>query len=78
MRSEKSKQQILSANAKYASQLDFAIVPDVATPGAFDEAVKAEPGLDYVLHTASPFILEAKDVAKGACSVGLPGQMQTV
>ena len=26
-----------------ASQLDFAIVPDMTTPGAFDEALKSEP-----------------------------------
>jgi hypothetical protein len=29
-------------------------VPDIAQPDAFDEVVKT-PGLEVVLHTASPF-----------------------
>lgn len=35
-------------------KLETAIVPDIAKEGAFDEVVKT-PGLDGVLHTASPF-----------------------
>ncbi|KAJ8103048.1 hypothetical protein POJ06DRAFT_181624, partial [Lipomyces tetrasporus] len=38
---------------KFATtKLSFAIVPDIALPGAFDDAVK---DMDYVVHTASPF-----------------------
>lgn len=73
MRNTKKQQEILSANSKYASQLDFSIVPDIALPGAFDEAVRAEPGLDYVVHTASPFHFHAQDIAKGAKSHSLLG-----
>ena len=32
--------------------IDFAIVPDIALPGAFDQAVK---GATSIAHTASPF-----------------------
>lgn len=65
MRSVRKQEEILAANAAYASQLDFAIVPDMALPGAFDDAVKAEPGLTCVVHTASPFRFTAQDLEKG-------------
>lgn len=39
--------------------LDFAIVPDITTPGAFDEALKSTPPFDAVIHTASPFLYRA-------------------
>ncbi|OHW95392.1 NAD-dependent epimerase dehydratase [Colletotrichum incanum] len=37
------------------SQLDFALVPDITTLGAFDEALISNPHFDVVLHAASPF-----------------------
>ena len=40
------------------SRLTFAIVPDVASPGAFNDAVK---DVDGVIHTASPFAVEVAD-----------------
>jgi nucleoside-diphosphate-sugar epimerase len=42
-----------------ASKLDFAIVPDMTVPGAFDEALKSDPPFDIVMHTASPFLFKA-------------------
>ena len=40
------------------SHLTFAIVHDVAATGAFDEAVK---GVDGVIHTASPFVMQVEN-----------------
>ncbi|KAL9631482.1 MAG: hypothetical protein Q9164_005869 [Protoblastenia rupestris] len=40
------------------NRLSFAIVPDVATPGAFNDAVK---GIDGVIHTASPYVTQVED-----------------
>lgn len=51
-------------NGKYADKLSFAIVPDIAQPGAFDEAVKSDPPFEAVLHTASPFHFNVTDVQK--------------
>ena len=65
VRNEKKKQEILDSMSEYTSQLEFAIVPDIAKKGAFNEAVKAQPGLDYIIHTASPFHFHAKDIMKG-------------
>lgn len=45
-------------------QLGFAIVPDIAQEGAFDEAVKSDPPFEVVLHTASPFHFNVTDVKK--------------
>ncbi|KAK1836115.1 hypothetical protein QBC39DRAFT_108513 [Podospora conica] len=39
---------------KTPDQLTIAIVPDIAQPDAFDQVVQT-PGLEVVLHTASPF-----------------------
>jgi nucleoside-diphosphate-sugar epimerase len=49
---------------KYEDKLSFAIVPDIAQPGAFDEAVKSDPPFEAVLHTASPFHFNVTDVQK--------------
>lgn len=43
--------------------LDFRIVEDISRPGAFDQALRIE-GLEVVIHTASPFQLNVKDVKK--------------
>ncbi len=40
-----------------SSQLDFAVVPDIGKPGAFDSALASDNGaFDVVLHTASPYV----------------------
>ena len=45
--------------------LTLVIVKDIAEPGAFDEAFKTYgKEIKYVLHTASPFYFETKDVEK--------------
>lgn len=49
---------------KYEDKLSFVIVPDIAQPGAFDEAVKSDPPFEAVLHTASPFHFNVTDVQK--------------
>ncbi|KAI8183184.1 hypothetical protein K4K53_004664 [Colletotrichum sp. SAR 10_77] len=46
-------------------RLDFAIVPDVAQPDAFDEAVKSDAPFEGVIHTASPFTRRSIREASG-------------
>lgn len=57
VRSEAKAAKIREAYPSQASSgaLSVAIVPDIAQPDAFDEVVKTTPGLEVVLHTASPF-----------------------
>ncbi|KAI1204462.1 putative NADPH-dependent methylglyoxal reductase GRE2 [Annulohypoxylon truncatum] len=38
-------------------QLDFGVVPDITTAGAFDDVLVSAPPFDAVMHTASPFFL---------------------
>ncbi|KAI5778122.1 hypothetical protein EDC01DRAFT_675582 [Geopyxis carbonaria] len=53
------------------SRLQFCIVPDVAAPGAHDEAVK---GVVAVVHTASPFVLgDQDDNAKSLLNPAIDG-----
>lgn len=55
VRSEDKSQKIREAYPnKSKDELDIVIVPDIAKPDAFDEVVKI-PGIEVVLHTASPF-----------------------
>ncbi|KAL0470340.1 hypothetical protein QR685DRAFT_523396 [Neurospora intermedia] len=62
VRSEDKAQNIREAYPDKASsgELKVVIVPDIAKLDAFDEVVK-EPGLEVVLHTASPFHFKFKD-----------------
>lgn len=46
--------KILEDFAAYKSQISISVVPDITTPGAYDEAVQGS--FDSVFHTASPFI----------------------
>lgn len=55
VRSQDKAQKIHDAHSDLGKdKLETAIVPDIAKEGAFDEVVKT-PGIDVVLHTASPF-----------------------
>ncbi len=55
VRSEDKAEKIRKAYpSKTAEELHVVIVPDIAKPDAFDEVAKI-PGLEVVLHTASPF-----------------------
>lgn len=54
VRSEDKAQKIREAYASQADRLEVVIVPDIAKEDAFDEVAKT-PGLEIVLHTASPF-----------------------
>ncbi|KAB8300161.1 hypothetical protein EYC80_000388 [Monilinia laxa] len=56
IRSESKAQQVSADFPAYQTHLDFGIVPDITTPGAFDEVIKSDPPFDIVIHTASPFL----------------------
>ncbi|KAH7040367.1 uncharacterized protein B0I36DRAFT_259629 [Microdochium trichocladiopsis] len=58
VRSEDKASKIREAHP--GAKLTVAIVPDIAQPDAFDDVVQI-PGIDYVLHTASPFHYKWKD-----------------
>ena len=57
------------------SRLSFAIVPDVAAPGAFDEAVKA---VDGVIHTASPFVMQVEDNGRDLLNPAVKGTISVL
>lgn len=62
VRSEEKAKKIKDAHPK--ASIDFRIVEDIAQPNAFDEAVKSLPGLEAVIHTASPFHFNVTDTKK--------------
>jgi nucleoside-diphosphate-sugar epimerase len=66
VRTQEKADKIKAAYQKYADKghLDFAIVPDIAQPDAFEKAVISDPPFEVVLHTASPFHFNVTDVQK--------------
>jgi nucleoside-diphosphate-sugar epimerase len=44
VRNQNSAEKVKKSHSKYLDQLSFAIVPDIQTPGAHDEAVKGVDG----------------------------------
>ncbi len=56
-----SCKQMLATHHHYRDVIETVIVPDITTPGAFDSAVQ---GVDGVIHLASPFFHNFKDVEK--------------
>ncbi|ROW17290.1 hypothetical protein VPNG_01284 [Cytospora leucostoma] len=64
VRSQEKAQRIHDAHPNLGKdRLETVIVPDIANPDAFDEVVKT-PGLEVVLHTASPFHFNVTDPKK--------------
>ncbi|KAF4994577.1 hypothetical protein FGRMN_5692 [Fusarium graminum] len=65
VRSEDKAQKIRNAFPEKVKdgKLEIVIVPDIAKPGAFDEVAKT-PGLDAVVHLASPFHFNITDPKK--------------
>ncbi|KAK4085970.1 hypothetical protein Purlil1_9711 [Purpureocillium lilacinum] len=58
VRSEQSASGVLQTHSKYPGQVSISIVPDITAPNAFGEAVQ---DVDGIIHSASPFILDATD-----------------
>lgn len=53
--------------------LDFAIVPDVAQPHAFDAALVSDPPIEAVIHTQSPFHFNVTEIKKGLLEPAIIG-----
>jgi nucleoside-diphosphate-sugar epimerase len=70
VRSESTAEKVRQTHPQYKDQLSFAIVEDIAVPGAFDEAVK---GIDGVIHTASPFLFDVQDFEKDLLKPAIQG-----
>ena len=54
-------------------RVSYTIVEDIAAPNAFDEAVKADPPFDAVVHTASPYHYDVKDNKKDMLDPAIMG-----
>ncbi|KIW91465.1 uncharacterized protein Z519_07431 [Cladophialophora bantiana CBS 173.52] len=53
--------------------VSYTIVKDIAVEGAFDEAVKADPPFEAVVHTASPFHFKVTDNKKDLLDPAIDG-----
>ncbi|KAG9238131.1 hypothetical protein BJ875DRAFT_87815 [Amylocarpus encephaloides] len=57
VRNEAAAEKIKKSHSQHIDRISFAYVKDLQIPGGHDDAVK---GVDGVVHTASPFVLEVK------------------
>lgn len=65
VRTQEKADKIKAAYPQYGKdKLDFTIVPDIAQPDAFEQAVVSDPPFEAVLHTASPFHFNVTDIKK--------------
>jgi len=60
-RSQEKGEALKSTFSQYKSKIEIANVQDQLAENAYDEAAQ---GVDYIIHTASPFIMNAQDVKK--------------
>ncbi|KAF5492473.1 Ketoreductase azaE [Colletotrichum siamense] len=61
VRSDSKGRDILALHPDSGLQLSYIVIPDMTVNGAFDKAIQAEPTLEAVIHTASPFHFQSKD-----------------
>ncbi|KAL8792831.1 MAG: hypothetical protein Q9195_004560 [Heterodermia aff. obscurata] len=82
VRSEAKARTIKDAHPHVSKEkLDFSIVEDIAQEGAFNEAVKADPPFEIVIHTSSPFHFNVTDVKKDLLDpaiIGTTGLLRAV
>lgn len=66
-------QEILDVHPGWRDIVRFVYVPDYTVPGAFDEAIKQEKGLSYIIHTASPVTVDVEDIQKELIDPAIKG-----
>lgn len=76
VRTQDKADKIATVYTEYKERLDFIIVEDISTPGAFDQAVISEPPFDYILHTASPLTLKFTDVKSQVVDPAIRGTLE--
>ncbi|KAI1372450.1 ketoreductase [Hypoxylon crocopeplum] len=70
---EKGRRIVESARPSQQGKLSHAIVGDIAEDGAFDSVLKANPAINYVVHTASPYHLNVQDPIKDFLDPAIKG-----
>jgi len=76
VRSEATAKKVRDEHKSHpAESLEFAIVPDISAPGAFNEAVV---GVDGVIHTASPFTFNVTDIDKELIQPAVNGTLEVL
>ncbi|KAB2109535.1 hypothetical protein AG0111_0g2242 [Alternaria gaisen] len=75
VRTQEKVEKLMTAYELYVKngQLGFAIVPDIATPGAFDKAVISSPPFEAVLHTASSNRFNITDIKRDLIDSAIEG-----
>jgi len=73
VRSQDKADKLIAAHPGKESQIDVAIVKDIAEVGAFDKAVQSDPPFEAIIHTASPFHFNVTDTKKDLLDPAIQG-----
>ncbi|KAM0751019.1 NAD(P)-binding protein [Meredithblackwellia eburnea MCA 4105] len=74
-RSQAKADEWEARNPSTKGKIEWAIVKDIVTPGAFDEAIK---GVTILAHTASPFHYDVKDNFKDMLEPAIKGTSEAL
>ncbi|ETS82206.1 hypothetical protein PFICI_07208 [Pestalotiopsis fici W106-1] len=69
---QKGHQIIGGVEAQYAKNVEYAVVEDIAQPGAFDNVLQSTP-FDFIIHAASPYHLNVVDPVKDFLDPAIKG-----
>ena len=74
VRSPSKSESLFALHPAWKEHVSFVYVPDIATPGAFDDVFKSEKvGFDYIIHTASPVNFAVEDVKEDLLKPAIQG-----
>jgi nucleoside-diphosphate-sugar epimerase len=75
VRSQAKVDQLAKSFKKWngSDKLDFGVVPDITTTGAFDSVLVSSPPFTTVIHTASPFNYRVVDTKDGYLGPAIDG-----
>lgn len=74
IRSSEKGQRIIDTCPETSKQhVSYVVVKDITRDGAFDEAVQSEPPFDYIIDTASPYHLNARDPVRDFLDPAIKG-----
>ncbi|PMD43886.1 NAD dependent epimerase/dehydratase [Hyaloscypha variabilis F] len=77
VRSPSKSESLFALHPAWKEHVSFVYVPDIATPGAFDDVFKSEKvGFDYIIHTASPVNFAIEDVKEDLLKPAIQGTLE--
>jgi nucleoside-diphosphate-sugar epimerase len=66
----------VALSSRFHNKISFAVVEDITAPGAFDKVIQNAGPVEYVIHTASPFIRGSSDPENEVLAPAIRGSLE--